>query len=86
MDKTVVIFRVWKHEHAGGVIALFPEDVNESGSVQSFEHVGQHGPADYYGVMKRSRAAFPHEYAALKQELERPPYEYTLKVVKRRPH
>lgn len=65
---TRVIFRVWSN---GDVLALFPDlpaDVNGL-HVTSYEHVGQHGAADYAGCIGRTRAARPDEYAALAKEL-----------------
>lgn len=51
-DVTTVIFRRWKD--SGSVIALFPHDAGDGsvGSCCSYEHVGQHGSADYRGVME----------------------------------
>jgi len=68
-SKTVVIFRKWK---SGGIIALFP---NEPDDIQgrycmSYEHVGQHGGADYASVIAVTKQATPDEYANLEAELE----------------
>lgn len=79
-DPTVVVFRKWPE---GGVIALFPEELWNGVSCSSFEHVGQHGAADYGGVIRRTTPATPEEYAELKWELESAPYKYVLRVVKR---
>jgi hypothetical protein len=85
-DTTVVIFRKWIPSLGGDVIALFPEDQDPlTGLVQSFIHFGQHGRANYDLMMSKSRAATEEEYKDLKRELESPPYEYKLKVQKRRP-
>jgi hypothetical protein len=46
-------------------------------------HVGQHGPADYSGVIAQTKPATETEYAGLKRELESKPYEYRLSVRKR---
>lgn len=81
--ETVVVFRKWKD--TGDVIALFPEDDAGQGMISSFEHVGQHGAADFGGVVSRTVPATEDEYAALKRELESAPYEYQLKVRRRRP-
>lgn len=81
----LVIFRVWRGE-GGGVIALFPELIEYVRSGQHctcYEHVGQHGTADYAGVISRTRPAKPKEYADLKRELEAAPYHYRLIVRKR---
>lgn len=83
-----VIFRKWrKNDYTGdGIIALFPDVLPESyGNVLSYEHVGQHGDAHYGNVIAGTVPATPDEYAALKRELEAPPYEYKLAVRRRRP-
>ena len=70
LDETVVIFRVWR---AGpkSVLGLFPfERANDSGHVMSYEHVGQHGGADYQTCILATRPAKPEEYADLQRELE----------------
>lgn len=89
-DITKVVFRKWKENGLGknltgdGIIALFPEwIVNEyKHFCQSYEHVGQHGGADYAGVIRGTRPAEPEEYAALKKELEN--IGYKLLIRKRR--
>lgn len=86
-EQTKVIFRRLKKGQKE-VIALFPEihdseDANET-DVLSYMHVGQHGEANIALINRITRPATPSEYADLKRELESPPYEYKLKVVKRR--
>lgn len=66
-----VVFRRWKD---GGVIALFPHMPEGRGLVNSYEHVGQHGAADYHGVVRETRPAKPAEYASLLRELKRVGY------------
>jgi hypothetical protein len=88
-EPTVVVFRKWYRKEDGtGVIALFPcEDYDRGGAMcMSYEHMGQHGRADYDGVMSRTKPATPEEYAPLKRELESVPFNYNLVVRKRRPH
>ena len=71
-DKPVtVIFRRWKY-YDGDVIALFPELPADVHGMQcmSFEHVGQHGSADYHEVMHNTEPATPEEYGGLRAELE----------------
>lgn len=66
-----VVFRKWRD--SGGVIALFPElpsDIN-GWFCDSYEHVGQHGGADYHGVVSHTVPATPDECAALSVELDR---------------
>jgi hypothetical protein len=87
---TTVIFRRWyRRQDGNGVIALFPDQAalgeHYPGMVGSFEHVGQHGAADYQGVISRTRLAKPAEYADLLKELESPPYDYRLDVKRRAP-
>lgn len=79
---TKVVFRFWYVSK--DVIALFP-DTWEYGFCDSYEHIGQHGDADYNGIISHSRPATPEEYEYLKQELESYPYGYNLKVLQRRP-
>lgn len=78
--KTIVVFRFWK----GEVIALFPEDIaDQEGNCSSFMHVGQHGAADYEGIVARSRPATPAEYENLAKELSSSPYHYDLDIRQR---
>lgn len=64
-----VVFRKWRD--GGGVIALFPElPADPFGYYcDSYEHVGQHGGADYHGVVRYSTPATPEQSAALAAEL-----------------
>jgi len=80
--KTKVVFRVWKGEFEGDVIALFPDIDEGHGSCSSYMHVGQHSGADYRGVISITRPAKPSEYASLKRELEN--IGYNLDVRKKR--
>jgi len=70
MEKTLVVFRVFRD--GGDVLALFPEEPGDcSGrTCSSYQHVGQHGGADYLVCMSMSRPARPEEYADLARELE----------------
>ena len=47
-----VVFRKWRD--IGSVIALFPELPSdyEGRYCDSYEQIGQHGGADYYGVIQ----------------------------------
>ena len=76
-----VVFRKWNK--SGDIIALFPEIPADNQGVlcQSYEHVGQHGGADYAHVIDDTKPASRYEYANLLQELKMIGYE--LKVVKR---
>ena len=83
-NQTLVIFRAWKSD--GGVIALFPLIDAGTYYCESFEHVGQHSGADYIGCMQATKPATPKEYRALAHELRSAPYNYKLKIGKRRPN
>jgi hypothetical protein len=71
-----VVFRVWIDEPYS-VIALWPAVPadNYDGNCNSYEHVGQHGGADYAGVISRTRPAAKYEYANLLAELKRIGYK-----------
>lgn len=77
---TVVVFR--KFRNGGDVIALFPylPGTNDLSTCSSYQHIGQHGSADYSGCMRASVPATPEEYASLKHELEGAPFGYRLQV------
>jgi hypothetical protein len=80
--KTVsVVFRKWKD--VGTVIALFPELPSDlCGSYcDSYERIGQHGGADYHGVVQYTVPATRAEYGSLARELRR--IGYRLRTVKR---
>ena len=77
----VVVFRKWKH--SGDIIALFPEiptDIHGS-YCSSYEHVGQHGAADFHGVVNHTVPAMPEEYDRLARELTL--IGYSLKPIER---
>lgn len=77
--KTEVIFRLWK----GEIIALFPYSINDTnGNVESYMHVGQHGGADYFPMIRSSKPASKEEYIDLFNELES--IGYNLNIIKRR--
>jgi len=68
-EKTVAIFRRYKNDST--IIALFPyEEWDNYGNCVSYMHVGQHGGADYTGLLHNTVLAKPNEYKALKKELE----------------
>ena len=82
-EKTKVVFRVWKGTSGSGfkdqVIALFPGIDEGNGFCSSYEHVGQHGGADYQSVIRRTRPAAPFEIELLKQELEKIGYNLSIR-------
>lgn len=69
MTKTTVIFRKWGDRQ---IIALFPEHPHDFAGrfCVCYAHIGQHGGADYYGMINRTTPATLTEYADLKAELE----------------
>ena len=81
--KTLVIFRKYK-ESPHDILALFPAEKgsNKPGSCMSYEHVGQHGSADYKYCIDITKPATPDEYKDLFNEL-RDQIGYNMKVIKR---
>jgi hypothetical protein len=76
----VVVFRKWKN---GDIIALFPElpaDIHGR-YCDAYEYVGQHGGADYFGVIQQTRPCSLNEAADLANELRT--IGYILRPVKR---
>lgn len=66
-ERTRIVFRFWD----GDVIALLPDHIeNNRWDVMCYQHIGQHGTADYGHIISQSRPATPEEYADLKHELE----------------
>lgn len=64
---TKIVFRKFND---GEIIALFPElPWDNRGNVTSYLHNGQHGPADYNGVIIKTILATEDEYKALLREL-----------------
>lgn len=83
MDKhqTTVVFRKYPD---GSIIALMPAvKWDHRGNCTSYMHVGQHGGADYQGVIASTKPAQPGEYEDLKRELQG--LGYSLRIVHRRP-
>ena len=81
----IVIFRRWRSGNRS-IIALFPDDiVDDRGSCNSYEHNGQHGPADYASVLTATLpvASEDAECQALIKELENQGYELDIRT--RRP-
>jgi hypothetical protein len=71
MQTFKVVFRRWKD--TGDVIAMFPEltaDIH-GWFCDSYMHVGQHGGADYHGVIAQTVPATPEGYTPLSVELNR---------------
>lgn len=69
-QKITVVFRAWR-DKPHTIIALFPyEEADPHGRCLSYEHIGQHGAADYAHVIASTFPATPKGYARLKHELE----------------
>ena len=82
-ETTDMVFRVDKtKDFKGTVFALFPHEVCDfKGNVTSYQHVGQHGGANYGHCIATSRPATEKEYADLKKELEG--FGYNINVLKK---
>ena len=77
--KTRCIFRVFKD--TGDLVALFPNEIaDNSGNCMSYMKIGQHGAADYNGVMKITKRCRASEYQDLKKELESIGYNLDVKM------
>lgn len=73
-----VVFRKF---YNGETIAIFPyEIVTNNGMVNSYQHVGQHGPASI-SIVNNTELAKENEYSLLKRELES--IGYALEVKKK---
>ena len=77
---TKVVFR--KFKQGGDTLALFPEIEHNYFLCSSYQHIGQHGGADYQGCIAISTPATPEEYAPLQSELQS--IGYNLKIMQRR--
>lgn len=84
MDIDVVVFRRWRD--SGDIIALFPELPTDifGEFCEAFQHVGQHGGADYWGVIQQTTPVTLDEAADLAVELEG--IGYSLRPVQRASH
>jgi len=86
--KDPVVIRVWKGD-PDDVFALFPTDPadNYGHFCTSYQHVGQHGSADYCHCIRNSRPATKAEARPLLIELRRIGYRpRVLKRAARRHH
>ena len=59
---------------------LFPDIPASPGHCLSYERIGQHGAADYAGVIARTVRATPEDSASLKRELESLGYVLDVKL------
>lgn len=81
MDYDTVVFRRWRD--SGDIIALFPEIPADifGEFCEAYQHVGQHGGADYWGVIRATTPVVLEDAADLADELER--VGYNLRPIKR---
>lgn len=81
MDIDKVVFRRWRD--CKTVIALFPEIPADIFGVycEAYEHIGQHGGADYHGVIQATTPVELVEATDLADELER--IGYNLKPIRK---
>ena len=77
----VVVFRRWKDN--GDVIALFPELPADMAGMfcDAYEHIGQHGGADYHGIIQQTAPCESEDSADLADELTR--IGYRLRPIRR---
>ena len=83
MAKEKVVFRRWKTGNKS-VIALFPGiKADNSGNCSSYEHIGQHGAADYTHVVSKTTPAYitDDDCRDLYRELEA--IGYDIEIIKR---
>ena len=80
-ETTPVVFRRWRA--CGDIIALFPEIPTDIYGLfcEAYEHVGQHGGADYYGGIQATKPVSDKDAASLAAELRR--IGYSLTIIKR---
>ena len=79
-----VVFRKFKSgEWKGDIIALFPDMVVDYNLVGCYQHVGQHGSANYNHIISQTVLATPDEYADLLKELKESAGYTDLIIVKR---
>jgi len=85
-DITRVVFRRWPKSQGGGIIALFPDIPSDPAGryCLSYEHVGQHGGADYQGLIRITKPVRERteELEYLKEELRG--RGYNLRIMRRR--
>jgi hypothetical protein len=86
---TEVIFRKYKPSHnfgvEGEILAIFPYSIcNINGNVDCYQHIGQHGEANYHHCINTLTVpATEEESKELKKELENG-FGYNFKVLKKR--
>jgi hypothetical protein len=90
-QKIIVVFRKFTKfddiiKTSDDIIALFPYEEETyqglTGYCTCYQHVGQHGTADYQACINMSVAATPQEYGPLAKELESIGYELIIRLKK----
>lgn len=83
---TKVVFRKYKDD--GSIIALFPEELwSKTGyDIACYQHIGQHGSADYDTVIQQSAPTTPEEHRELLNELKSISYDDLKVRIKCRPN
>lgn len=83
-NRIPVMFRV---ESDGTCLAVFPTiQATPDGMIQCFTLRESHSHGDFNTMITMTRPAEPAQYERTLRALESKPYEYKLKVVKRRPY
>ncbi len=82
VEETVVIFRRFRSDDKA-VIALFPYLIHAGYTCQSYMHVGQHGAADYDGMIQATVPARAEEEDVIDLTAELKHRGYNLKVAQR---
>jgi hypothetical protein len=83
MSADTVIFRKWRKsfDPDQAVFALFPKIPADLNGVYctSYQHVGQHGAADYNHCIRSSFPVKPEEYSDLATELRQIGYDLNIR-------
>jgi hypothetical protein len=72
---------IFRKDLGGVIVACLPDVAANPGRCMMYEHVGQHGEGDYWGVVRQTKPARRAEYANLLAELKS--IGYNLRVVER---
>lgn len=71
--KTTVIFRRWRDNYGGGIVAIFPyiPGTIDANHCMAYEHVGQHGAASIEKIITRTTPTkqSDEDVLALRREL-----------------
>lgn len=81
---TKVIFRRWPKKEGNDVIALFPYLEEGRGCCLSYQRVGQHASASYFGCMRVTKPTRKNDKDVRNLFREITQRGYNLKVIKRK--